>query len=180
MPFVCARAAHHIGYCLVDSETPFLPGDLESEKEVMGMSRSRGNSESLTNKRKQAEETKGFSRRSLLKNAAGAALGAAAMGLTGVRGMRGQVSGLYTTKEPPEIPLPMGSLTYLDRKQYIHNMEIHAHLPGTTITGGEPLCVMWARGKQRLLPGGAGFVDISEAKNPVVLNKGVTSSSFAS
>jgi hypothetical protein len=144
------------------------------------MSRSRGNSESLTNKRKQAEETKGLSRRSLLKNAAGAALGAAAMGLTGVRGMRGQVSGLYTTNEPPEIPLPMGSLTYLDRKQYIHNMEIHAHLPGTTITGGEPLCVMWARGKQRLLPGGAGFVDISEAKNPVVLNKGVTSSSFAS
>ena len=144
------------------------------------MSRSRGNSEFLTNKRKQAEETKGLSRRSLLKNAAGAALGAAAMGLTGVRGMRGQVSGLYTTNEPPEIPLPMGSLTYLDRKQYIHNMEIHAHLPGTTITGGEPLCVMWARGKQRLLPGGAGFVDISEAKNPVVLNKGVTSSSFAS
>ncbi len=144
------------------------------------MSRSRGNSEFLANKRKQAEETKGFSRRSLLKSAAGAALGAAAMGLTGVRGMRGQVSGLYTTNEPPEIPLPMGSLTYLDRKQYIHNMEIHAHLPGTTITGGEPLCVMWARGKQRLLPGGAGFVDISEAKNPVVLNKGVTSSSFAS
>jgi hypothetical protein len=144
------------------------------------MSRSRGNSESLTNKRKQAEETKGLSRRSLLKNAAGAALGAAAMGLKGVRGMRGQVSGLYTTNEPPEIPLPLGSLTYLDRKQYIHNMEIHAHLPGTTVTGGEPLCVMWARGKQRLLPGGAGFVDISDAKNPVVLNKGVTSSSFAS
>src|SRR2546427_199158 len=128
---------------------------------------------------KESEKTAGLSRRSLLRNAAGAALGAAAVGLTGVRGARAQVSGLYTSNEPPEIPLPMGSLTYLDRKPYIHNMEIHAHLSGSTITGGEPLCVTWARGKQRLLPGGGGFVDISNAKNPVVLNKGMTQGSFA-
>ena len=144
------------------------------------MSKSRRNSEILGNRPKQDKHTKGLSRRSLLKNAAGAALGAAAMGFTGVREIGAQVSGLYTSNEPPEIPLAMGALTYLDRKQYIHNMEIQAHLPGATITGGEPLCVMWARGKQRLLPGGAGFVDISDAKNPVVLNKGVTTSSFAS
>jgi hypothetical protein len=52
-------------------------------------------------------------------------------------------------------------------------MEVHAHLSGSTIRGGEPLMVMWAKGKQRLLPAGGGFVDISEPKNPVVLNNGV-------
>ena len=143
------------------------------------MSESRQESKILQNKKKRSQKSAELSRRSLLKNVAGAALGAAAISLTGVKGARAQVTGLYTSSEPPEIPLAMGALTYLDRKQYIHNMEIHAHLPGVTITGGEPLCVMWARGKQRLLPGGAGFVDISDAKNPVVVNKGVTQSSFA-
>src|SRR5207245_6938817 len=143
------------------------------------MSESHEDAELFAANDKEPDRAVGLSRRSLLKNVAGAALGAAAAGLTGVRGVRAQVSGLYTSNEPPEIPLPMGSLTYLDRKQYIHNMEIQAHLPGTTITGGEPLCVMWARGKQRLLPGGGGFVEISNAKNPVVLNKGMTQGSFA-
>src|SRR5437879_10801662 len=144
------------------------------------MSQSRQDSEFFAGKLEGSDKTMGLSRRSLLRNVAGAALGAVAVGLTGARGARAQVSGLYTSNEPPEIPLPMGALTYLDRKRYVHNMEIHAHLSGTTITGGEPLCVMWARGKQRLLPGGAGFVDISDARNPAVLNKGVTQSSFAS
>ena len=62
----------------------------------------------------------------------------------------------------------MGSLTYLDKKQYIHNMEIISHISGRDhFSGGEPLMAMWARGKQRLLPAGGDFVDISEAKNPV-------------
>ncbi len=120
-----------------------------------------------------SEKGKGLSRRSLLKNTAGAMLGAAAAGLTGAIAARAQVQGLYTYNAPPEFPLPMASLTYLDQKQYIHNMEIVAHLPGSTISGGEPLMAMWAKGKQRLLPAGGGFVDVSDAKNPVVLNKGV-------
>jgi hypothetical protein len=62
-------------------------------------------------------------------------------------------------------------LTYLDKKQYIHNMEIISHLSGSSISGGEPLMVMYAKGKQRLLPTFGDFVDISEAKNPVLLNK---------
>lgn len=97
-------------------------------------------SEFFLREHKKRDKAAVLSRRSLLKNAAGAALGAAAVGLTGVRGLGAQVSGLYTSNEPPEIPLATGALTYLDRKQYIHNMEIQAHLPGTTITGGEPLC----------------------------------------
>jgi len=142
------------------------------------MSEAHRDSEHFGDKSNKRKNAKGMNRRSLLKNAAGAALGAAAASLTGVKGALAQVTGLYTSNEPPEIPLAMGALTYLDRKQYIHNMEIQAHLPGVTVTGGEPLCVLWARGKQRLLPGGGGFVDISEGKNPVVLNKGVTQSSF--
>jgi len=119
-------------------------------------------------------ESEGLTRRSLLKNTAGAIVGAAAAGLTGALGARAQVQGLYTYNAPPEFPLPLGSLTYLDQKQYIHNMEIIAHLPGSSISGGEPLMAMWARGKQRLLPAAGGFVDVSDAKNPVVMNKGVT------
>ena len=114
-----------------------------------------------------------LSRRSLLKSTAGVVVGAAAASLTGAMSARAQVGGLYTSNTPPELPLPLGSLTYLDQKQYIHNMEIVAHLPGSTISGGEPLMAMWAKGKQRLLPAGGGFVDVSEAKNPVVLNKRV-------
>jgi hypothetical protein len=155
------------------------PGDFDSKNEVTFMSEFRHDSDSVSDKPKPFRKPVEVSRRSLLKNAAAAALGAAAVSLTGEKRAVAQVTGLYTTNEPPEIPLAMGALTYLDRKSYIHNMEIIAHLPGTTVTGGEPLCVMWARGRQRLLPGGAGFVDISEAKNPVVVNKGVTQSSFA-
>src|SRR6266853_2292907 len=118
-------------------------------------------------------ESKALTRRSLLKNTAGAIVGAAAAGLAGAIGARAQVQGLYTYNAPPEFPLPMASLTYLDQKQYIHNMDIVAHLPGSTISGGEPLMAMWARGKQRLLPAAGGFVDVSDAKKPVVMNKRV-------
>ncbi len=72
---------------------------------------------------------------------------------------RAQVQGLYTSNEPPEIPLALGSLTFLDKKQYIHNMEVISHLPGATISGGEPLMAMWAKGKQRLLPAGGDFIE---------------------
>src|ERR1043166_6865485 len=114
----------------------------------------------------------GLTRRSLLKGA-GAALAAAGAGLTGAFSARAQKEGLEPGPDYPFFRLPMGSLDYLDKKTYMHNMEVIAHLPGATISGGEPLMAMWARGKQRLLPAGGGFVDISEPKNPVVINKGV-------
>jgi hypothetical protein len=113
-----------------------------------------------------------FSRRSLLKSAAVAAVGATAAGLAGSIGARAQVQGLYTSNTPPQLPLPLGSLTYLDQKQYIHNMEIISHLSGASVSGGEPLMVMWAKGKQRVLPapGMGDFVDISDAKKPFLIN----------
>ena len=120
-----------------------------------------------------AGEKRGLSRRELLKGAAGAAISVAAVTLTGAARAAAQVGGLYTSNEPPELPLPMGSLTYLDRKQYIHNMEVISHVSGATVSGGEPLMAMWARGKQRVLPVGGGFLDVSDAKKPEVMNKGV-------
>jgi hypothetical protein len=113
-----------------------------------------------------------FSRRSLLKGAAVAAVGATAAGLAGSIGARAQVQGLYTSNTPPQLPLPLGSLTYLDQKQYIHNMEIISHLSGASVSGGEPLMVMWAKGRQRVLPapGMGDFVDISDAKKPFLIN----------
>jgi hypothetical protein len=63
-------------------------------------------------------------------------------------------------------PLPSGALNYLDRNQYIHNMEIVSFLEGPQTAGGEPLMAMWARGNQRLLPAGEAWVDISDPRNP--------------
>ena len=59
--------------------------------------------------------------------------------------------------------MPACALTYLDRNQHIHNMEIHAHVspsPG----GGEPW-PMWAKGLQRLLLG-SGVIDVTDARKP--------------
>jgi len=110
-------------------------------------------------------KAEGVSRRSLL--------GAAVAGLTGVIGARAQVTGLVPEGGTPPFRLPLGALDYLDRKQYIHNMEILGHLPGSTISGGEPLMAMWAKGRQRLLPANGGFVDVSDPRKPVVMNTGV-------
>src|SRR5260370_12238702 len=90
-------------------------------------------------------ESGGLTRRSLLKNTAVAIVGAAAAGLTGAIGAPAQVQGLYTYNAPPEFPLPSGSLTYLDQKQYIHNMEIVSHLPASSTSGGETLRSRLAR-----------------------------------
>jgi hypothetical protein len=116
-----------------------------------------------------ARERGGLSRRALLKKAAGAALAAAGAGITGAIGVSAQTTGLMPGGGKVPFRLPAGALDYLDRKQYIHNMEIHAHLSGTSVSGGEPLMAMWAKGRQRLLPGGGGWVDVSDARNPVVV-----------
>src|SRR5712692_1715569 len=115
----------------------------------------------------------GLSRRDLLKNAAGAALAAAGASLTGAFDARGQVQGSMPGGGSVPLRLPIGAMEYLDRKEYIHNMEIHAHLSGVTASGGEPLTTMWAKGAQRLLPGGGGFVDISDGRKPVALYRRV-------
>ncbi|MBZ5659057.1 MAG: hypothetical protein LAO08_01510 [Acidobacteriia bacterium] len=119
-----------------------------------------------------------LTRRSLLKKSAGAALGAAAASLTGALAARAQVSGLTPEGAVPPLRMPLGALDFLDRKQYIHNMDIVSHLPGGSIAGGEPLMAMWAKGKQRMLPAFGGFIDVSDAKKPAVAIKGVRGLGF--
>src|SRR5258708_10356516 len=101
------------------------------------MAKDRKDSESIERRSDDASrKNDALSRRGLLKKTAGALLGAAAAGLTGALDARAQVEGLYTSNKPPELPLPMGSLTYLDRKQYIHNREVISHISGSSISGG--------------------------------------------
>lgn len=66
--------------------------------------------------------------------------------------------------------LPLGALPYLDKHEYISNMEIVSFLPGVTVSGGEPLMNLWARGKQRMLPAdGGNWLDITEPRKPVIM-----------
>jgi hypothetical protein len=101
-------------------------------------------------------------------------MAAAGASVTGAIAAHAQVTGIMPGGGKVPFRLPLGALPYLDRKQYIHNMEMHAHLAGASISSGEPLMVMWAKGRQRLLPGSRGFVDISEGKNPVIIETGST------
>lgn len=104
-------------------------------------------------------------RRTLLKNVATAALAAAGAGAA----VRAQVTGLTPAGGKVPFKLPMGALPYLDHKQYAHNMDVVAELPGFTVAGGEPLMAMWAKGRQRMLPGSAGWVDVSDPRKPIIV-----------
>ena len=69
--------------------------------------------------------------------------------------------------------LPSGALNYLDRNEYINNMEIISFIEGPQIRSGEPLMVMWARGAQRMLPAGSGWLDVSNPRNPEYIDVGM-------
>lgn len=115
--------------------------------------------------RTDGDEHKAVSRRALLRSA----LGAVGAGLAGAVAARAQVTGLTPGGGTVPLRRPMGSLPYLDRNQYLNNMEIVSLVPGVEIAGGEPLMNMWAKGRQRLIAAGDGFLDISEPKKPVVI-----------
>ncbi len=99
------------------------------------------------------ERPKGLSRRSLLKGVGGAALAAAGASLASVMSARAQVGGLEPGPVVPTFRLPSGSLSYLDRKQYIHNMEVVSHISGATISGGEPLMAHVGARQAAIAPG---------------------------
>ncbi len=108
----------------------------------------------------------GISRRALLTGA----VAAAGAGLASAVGLRAQVTGVRPGGATIPYRLPKGALTYLDRHDYIHNMEIISYTPDVTVAGGEPLMNLWVRGRQRMLPaGGDGWLDISDPKKPVVV-----------
>ena len=64
---------------------------------------------------------------------------------------------------------PLGALDYIDKGQYLQNFEIVSFVKGPRIRAGEPLMVMWAKGPQRLIPAGGGWLDVTDPKNPVVV-----------
>ena len=116
--------------------------------------------------RTSSEERKPMSRRALLTGAAAAAVAA-----LGSKLVDAQVTGVRPGGGTIPYRLSKGALSYLDRKDYINNMEIVSYTPGITVAGGEPLMTLWARGKQRMLPGGGGWLDITEPKKPVIVGR---------
>ncbi|MFQ6004653.1 MAG: hypothetical protein ACE5OQ_04040 [Woeseia sp.] len=62
--------------------------------------------------------------------------GAAIAGLTGAMNAGAQVEGVMPGGGTVPFRLPGGAVDYLDRDQYIRNMEIHAHISCHTVDGG--------------------------------------------
>jgi len=110
----------------------------------------------------------GVSRRQVLAGAAGAVAG-----LAGSMSAKAQYSGLMEGGLGVPFRLPMGALNYLDRNEYISNMEIISYTEGLQIRSGEPLMAMWARGAQRLLPAGNGWLDVSNPRSPEFVDAGM-------
>lgn len=111
-------------------------------------------------------ERTGISRRALLTGA----VAAAGAGLASAVGLRAQVAGVRPGGGTVPYRLPKGALTYLDRREYIHNMEIISFTKDVTVAGGEPLMNLWAKGRQRMLPaGGDGWLDITDPRKPVAV-----------
>jgi hypothetical protein len=111
----------------------------------------------------------GLSRRKVLAGAAGAAVA----GLAGSMSAKAQYSGLMEDGLGVPFRLPMGAVNYLDRNDYISNMEIISYTEGLQVASGEPLMAMWARGSQRLLPAGQGWLDVSDPRNPEYIDAGM-------
>jgi hypothetical protein len=97
------------------------------------------------------------SRRQFLKLATGAGAGMAVAG-----------AALPAWADRHASPTP-NSLTYLDRRMYIHNMEIIAHiLPGED-RGGK--MQMMSTGKQRFLFQQGDVIDVSDPRKPTMYNQ---------
>jgi len=109
----------------------------------------------------------GVSRRQVLAGAAGAVAG-----LAGSMSAQAQYTGIMPGGLGVPFRLPLGAMHYLDRHEYIHNMEIISHLEGRRFASGEPLMNMWARGDRRLLPSGNGWLDISNPRDPQWIDAG--------
>ncbi len=113
------------------------------------------------------EKLGGVNRRQVLTGAAGAAVA----GLAG--GAHGQYSGIMEGGLGVPFRLPAGALNYLDRNEYIHNMEIISYIEGPQIWAGEPLMTMWARGEQRLISASEGWLDVTDPRNPQYTDVGL-------
>jgi hypothetical protein len=82
----------------------------------------------------------------------------------------GRIEGVMPGGGTVPLRLPAGALNYLDRKQYISNMEVIDFFPSIKITifGDEHSC-MWAKGTRRMIAWQGGWVDITDPKKATVL-----------
>lgn len=115
------------------------------------------------------DERVGLSRRDLLKRSAGA-LAAAAAGTGFVEAIAAQVTG--TTPDGGTVPLrlPMCARSELDRREYIHNLDIHARIKASGTVGTDGVTSpLWVRGSQRILPSIG--LDITDPRKPAVAMK---------
>ena len=110
-----------------------------------------------------------INRREILAGAAGIAVA----GLTSPMGARAQFSGIMEGGLGVPFRLPLGALNYLDRNEYIHNMEIISYIEGPQLRSGEPLMAMWARGAQRMIMAGRGWLDVTNPRNPEYIDLGM-------
>jgi hypothetical protein len=67
----------------------------------------------------------------------------------------------------------MGALDFLDQKRTPANMEVVAYLPGSTISGGEPLMACGRAAGNGCSPP-TEVLSIQWPKKPVVMNRGLT------
>ena len=84
----------------------------------------------------------------------------------------GSVEGVMAGGGTVPLRLPAGALNYLDRDQYISNMEVLAYYPSIKLKmfGDEHSC-MWAKGKRRLIAFQGGWVDITDPLNATVIEE---------
>jgi hypothetical protein len=108
-----------------------------------------------------------LSRRGFIAGTAGAMAAAA-----GISRAAAQVRGTMAGGGTVPFRLPMGALDFLDGKQYVHNLEIHAQLkaPGSVGNDGAT-CPLWVKGAQRIFP--ASGIDITDPRKPFVAMKPV-------
>src|ERR1700754_4002540 len=100
------------------------------------MSKDRNDSGPAEDNLSEESKSAGMSRRSVITGgvAVAATLAAAAA--------RSQVTGIMPGGGTVPFRRPLGSLDYLDRKQYISNMELLVHVEDARISGGEPQMTM--------------------------------------
>ena len=113
------------------------------------------------------EKVDGVTRRQVLAGAAGATLAGLA------DPAHAQYSGIMEGGLEVPFRLPLGALNYLDRNEYIHNMEIISYIEGPQIWSGEPLMSMWARGEQRRIAASRGWLDVTDPRNPEYTDVGI-------
>jgi len=118
--------------------------------------------------REPEDSSRPLTRRALLRGALAAA-GAGVAGAVGLHAQQDPLLGGVRSGGKVPLKIPLGALDYIDKGEYIHNFEIHSFVEGTRFRAGEPLMTLWAKGRQRLLPAGGGWLDITDPRKPVVV-----------